>query len=858
VPNTLTQLNDFSDSAVVYNDERSYSIAFSANAAVNTETLIVEDQVFVVPTGIDITNVISQPGNITYQVFAGNAGNVIGSWPSPLPAGVSNTSSGNIFQITGTFSPETWTYAKNLTLVYPDKETNFFVNANLIYPNVSNTSSNNTWSWRNDVTITGTNPETLTLTTDYNWVEDNPTNFVYSIDDLDPTANFTVTFDQFSGTSGIITVNGVSAGLGNTATITGNRATVNAANVIFNPFPDASDNVQVYVSAEKTNPFGTFVFSNNVVANLNCTSSHDEFSLTTAYNYTEDQKTVLAFDITDVDPEITNYNVKIQQVSGNTGLFLLNGNSQGLGNSIVFSDSKANINAANVTFVPFPDTTSTVGLTYTQSKVKSLFGNIVQANNVAVTLTNTVSHAEFTLPPGGTYSEDRFLVFGNVVTDQDPEATSYTMSVQQTAGTAGRWYVDNFPKSPDANSYLSLDFSNSAANINSANIKFLPSVDATSNVTFSYNQSKVNNLFGPIVQADAVVAEYTCIPNGEITNMINRSYTSNAVNNIFSTSTPVLDDGDDLGQSYTITLASDLGKFGVGNIASINSQPFYTFTGNTTEVNNQFANMKFVPPADASASTGTFRYTQTRINQTSIGPTVNVLQVDSNLTLTGTTVAFSRQYEFLSDGSEYFPTEEEKYYGSNMRVIGVGAGAGGASRSVAPLYGWGGGAGQVRIQDWGKFSGTVVSFNLNPGGTGSDGDPSFPGTAGFSTVIIGSPGDFYLEAFGGNAQAGGSATVVTPSGTTTYTGGGSSSNNGGGGAGGGGNGGDATDEVVGTGGTGFTIPGTSFYVAEGGGGGGVSRLLGTTSSAPGSGGGGAGNGGQASNGVRGAAYIIWT
>jgi hypothetical protein len=458
--------------------------------------------------------------------------------------------------------------------------------------------------------------------------------------------------------------------------------------------------------------FGNIVQANAVAITLTNNSSHDDYSLTTAYNYTEDQKTVLAFAITDTDATVNNYTVSFEQVSGNTGLFLLDGVSQGLGNSVTIANStKANINAANVTFVPFPDTTSTVGITYNQVKSDPLFGNIVQANNVAITLTNTVSHAEYTLPAGSTYSEDRFLVFGNVVTDLDPEATSYTMSIQQTEGTPGQWYKNNefgqsVPVTPNSNAYLTLSFTNSAANINSQNIKFFPRVDDNSNIAFVYNQSKINDLFGPFMQADAVVAEYTCIPNGEVTNLADgstRTYQGNATTRIFSTSTPQLDDGDDIGQSYTIRLEAAAGRFsssasptwlaltssliGEGSaVANLEIQ------GNTTVINNAFANISYVPNPQQTSNTS-FVYKQFRsgVLQTTRNITLNHVPnaLNTNITQEYTLpVNVSISYDSIF----WTPTVEQAYYGNIHVLIACGGGGAGATS--------GGGGGWIKVDNF--------------------------------------------------------------------------------------------------------------------------------------------------------------
>jgi hypothetical protein len=164
------------------------------------------------------------------------------------------------------------------------------------------------------------------------------------------------------------------------------------------------------------------------------------------------------------------------------------------------------------------------------------------------------------------------------------------VSLQQISGNAGQWYV-NGSLLGSANTAYTL--SNSKANINSANLQYLPSIDNEGNVTISYKQYKINSVFGNIAQANVSAVYSIGNTNSEISNMIARTITANAVANIFATSTPAISDGSDVGQSYTITLSSPVGRFGnsAANALAANS---YSYTGNITQVNNEFTNMKFV------------------------------------------------------------------------------------------------------------------------------------------------------------------------------------------------------------------------------------------------------------------------
>lgn len=863
--NSLTELNNFSNQTIVFEDNRPYTIEFSANAAANTNISVTENQIFTVPTGIDIVSITAQPGNITYSIDASAVANVIATWPDPLPAGISNTSSGNTYSITGSFNSDSWNVARNLSFVSVGQKNNYTLPATLTYPDPANVSQNSTWSWTNTVEIVEITP-VLSLQTQYSWDEDQSTLLVFSILGNETIDTYTLTFTQTAGPSGVITINGDSAGIGNAATITGTLSEVNLAEVIFYPVPDSTANVTIAVTATRTNPIITETFADNVQCTLTNVSTHNEFALTTNYNYTEDQIVPIAFEITDTAPS-AEYTLVIEHVAGSLGAFYVNNVLQPpLTGSITLTGSRSAVNSNTVAFLPFADDVEEIILTYSQSKTSPFFGNTVQANSVPLTLVCTSQHSDFNFPTTGTYQEDNFLEFGNIITDIDPRAESYTISIQQTGGTPGTWYINNAFAGPATTAFVVTD---SQTAINAKNISFFPEIDDTSELTFVYSQTKQNSVFGTIPQAVEVTAVYTCIPNTEIVNMIDRSYTTNRVNNIFANSTPVIDDGIDLGQLYTITLESSLGKFGVGTIAEINSQSFYTFTGTMSQVNAQFASMKFVPPVDSDGASGTFTYTQSRNG---------VLQVNRTLQFTGIDQPFVSTHSFSGTGTySYVPTEEEKFYGSNMRVIGVGAGGGGGCRNISPLGGGGGMGGQVVIEDWGNFTGTQVIFSINNGGTGSTGSPFFSGTGGFDTLVRGYQGGSIireLRARGGKPGSGISAqptgtapanqieSIITPDGSTVYFGGGSvtsgSSMWGGGGPGAGGNGGAASVGSSGAPGSGYVIPNIGVQVSRGGGGAGADRAVGIAPGEPGSGGGAGRFPTAATNGRPGAGYIIWT
>ena len=507
VPNSLAELNQYSNTSVVYNDDRDYAITFSANAASNTSITINEDQSFVVPTGIDIVSVLSQPSEIIYNIDAPGG---TGYWPT-LPVGITSTKVGNVFSIRGTFSGDTWTAAKGLTLTFPDQEADFSFTANIQYPDPANTLATLTHSWSNNVDIDQTYAD-FTATQAYTYAEDSPVTFVYNILDNDPTAtSYTLTFDQISGTAGVITINGMSAGIGNVATLTGNLTAVNTANVSFWPYPDSNSTVEITISGSKINGLGNISFASNVLTTSTCTSTHDEYSLTDNYTYAENTTTNLVFDVLDQDASNPTYTITLAQSSGSTGMFYINNVAQGVGNSAVVVGNISTVNAANVAFLPAVDTAGNVALTYTQSKTTPYYTNFVQANAVPMSLTCNTTYNDYSLTTSYGYAEDTGNVLAFQITDPDTRATSYTVSFEQTSGNLGVFTVNGVSQGIGNAVVLS----NTRANINTANVAFFPPPDYTGAIGIVYNQIKTNSVYGNVTQASNVPVTFNCVTSND-------------------------------------------------------------------------------------------------------------------------------------------------------------------------------------------------------------------------------------------------------------------------------------------------------------------------------------------------------
>lgn len=769
MPNTLTQLNQFSDSGVRFEDQRPYSITFSANAAANTSTSIAEDQTFVVPTGIDITNVISQPGNITYTVTASGIGNVVGSWPSPLPVGVSNTSSGNTFRITGSFNSDTWNVAKNLSLNVPDREENFSVVGNITYPNPSNVSANSSWSWTNNVVVTSTNQDWTNITLPRTYVKNNyDPLFTANVPAIsDDSGNTYVVKMTTSANIGMITLsdNLVSPGdwsyANRTFEFSGNRNQVNSM----------LGNVRFIAHANTTSAAN--------ISLVSTTTPDDEFSTTFPLTYqlaTHLYKPELdiSYNEDQTTPVVDGANIALvrttthwsepwavvisQQVNDNpvNNLAKLSGTgwSQQSGLNPAYPQAIYRSTPAVTTLSALLDRANTfttvnpieaapdAAVDY-QLRVET--GAEIEVSGAWLSTPEVFirgvfvdeTHDDFNFPVTGTYTENTLVAMPNpLITDLDPTVSTdpafnaFFAYITQESGADGAFFVNGsqtpiegrlaFTSNPPG-----VQMANVKSNINSYNIEFMPPVNSTEPVVLRYQQYKSNALSGNVAQAN-VTSTYTGTAVEHITNMTSRTFVDRETNSIFASSTPEITDGSERGQTYTITLSSDVGKFG-NSVANALAASSYTFTGNRSQCNTEFSNMVFVPNAAGPAGNpvnNTFTYTQTRSGTTQVSQTVA-------LTKTGA-ATISRRWEIANTTSTYSISDSEALYGeiTVVTIAGGGGGSGGGNEDM----GGGGGGGQVTQANLTRVGGNiqVVAGNI----TAVVGDGGALGVNGGNSYVI--------------------------------------------------------------------------------------------------------------------------
>jgi hypothetical protein len=572
-----------------------------------------------------------------------------------------------------------------------------------------------------------------------------------------------------------------------------------------------------------TNPISNINTQVNQTALIG--NTYADWSMTNNYNFAEDQATRLVYAVEDLDSTATSYTMLVDQTVGTDGAVVINGVSAGVGNvgNLTTSNVTA-FNSANVTFVPYSDSTANATLTLNVYK-NNVSGNVNFAANQVATLTCISTHNDYDL--GGSFTENTKFAFGNIITDTDTNVSTYTISIRQSVGDTayGKWYVGNTLIGAANVAYTITD---TKANINGLGLTWLPGWESSA-ATFVYSQSKNTTYFGNVVQANAVsVSKSKSASVSGMTTLNAQSFTGNTTTSIFSSSTPQISDGPDYGQTYSLQFVADsggtYGRFGNSVATAVNnigSSTTYTLTGNASSINSQISSAVFAPIASAGAS-GTYAFNLYRdgvLSSKSFGNT-----------LTNSGAATNFVYSF-SSSSTWQPDVRDLYYGTAFDVLTVGGGGGGAAFGTlggpSPFRSGGGGAGgNVKTSNALALSNVVYTVTVGAGGA--------PGTIANAVGNTGSS-TYLSNVASGNilvAEGGGGACIAQwgyGGFVGIYTGGdrgngvvGVGPYFGGGGAGAGASGTSASpDYTVGTGGIGksSSITGTATYYGGGGGGG---------------------------------------
>lgn len=187
------------------------------------------------------------------------------------------------------------------------------------------------------------------------------------------------------------------------ATLTGNKAQLNSilANANLQPkiIPSSDyfgNSIVTYTQVQTTN---NVVQANAVPIGINV-SDTSELSLSLFYLYPVGepnpailQPTRILYNIEDTDLFATSYTISINQSTGPTGTFLLNGVNQN-SSSITFTSDRNSVNSANIAFALNSFSSDTVTLSFSLSKTLENSSTVIIANNRSLTLEPAVTNLD--------------------------------------------------------------------------------------------------------------------------------------------------------------------------------------------------------------------------------------------------------------------------------------------------------------------------------------------------------------------------------------------------------------------------------------------------------------------------------
>jgi hypothetical protein len=723
VSNSLTDLNNFSNQPIIFLDNRPYQIEFDPDPVANVNIAVDEDIAFLSPVGTDIVKCISPPDNITYNIDLSTVGNVVSfEWPIQLPPALSILNpQGNVYSITGIFTPESWNAVKNPLVTIKDAQGNITYTANIEYPDPEDIFNVAVKSWQVNANVIASDELT------------EPLPWVY---------------------------------------VKNNTGTVDGVPVIVDPYEGPETYTMVIT------PSTTIAIS---------TISTNGFGGTSQF---------------DVNTKVVTIVGTKQQVNSHL-------------TSMLFTPVNNVIQGFDFEYF----------LTNPISGLQTTRIQSVTAADVAFNINRT------------TYLEDTPISLDFTVVDQSATATSYTIQISQSEPPSnvrpGIFSLDG------ANVGNTVTWTGTRQEVNSADVVFFPPIDWDENIVFSVSQSKVDD--------GNVIVQHTNTPwillnagtNPEISNLTSRAYLINNVNeNAFGSASglggilPVINDGPDIGQTYTITLTSPVGKF---SKSESDVPETYTVTGSMQQINESFVGLKFFPNPGVSAGQSFYNYVQVRdgFEQLNTDQTITLSEASFQSPVTYT---FNTTSPTTSRSFQFTPTFAELNY-ANIDVLVVGGG-GGAGYVTLGDSGGGGGGGQVRILNFpaGTFPSGTSNIVVGGGGVGG---VNQTGATGNATTCTSSANVVWSSCAGGgggsaavysNGSPGGNSVKFIAPSTNQTTVGGAGRNlyfdsggtargpHGGGGASSSGNGGNAPLLAGGNGSNGLIsdITGASLYYGGGG------------------------------------------
>jgi hypothetical protein len=493
VPNTLADLNQYSDTSIAYEDDRPYSVAFSPDTPVNPTVAVNEDLPFQHPVGTNIVENISAPGTMSYNIdLSSQSGNAILTWPTPLPATVSIVDPGsNVYSIIGVFTPETWDLIKSPTILVKDQGSNFTYTANIQYLDPANIANVAVKSWTVSANVVGS--EELSAVSTWTYVKNNvatvdgtpeivdvySSNLSYTLT-VTPSTVSPVSTLSSGGTGGTSNFNNSTKVL----TITGTKTQVNShlASIVFTPVTDTTQIFNLVYSL--TNPISGLVTTRTQIIN----NAEAAFNIN-AVTYLEDTSKDLGYTIVDESATATSFTISVTQgspsLSTNPGYFKLDGSN--VGNVVTITGTKTQINTANIAYFPPIDWTANIELLVSQSKIDA--GNtVVQNTNTPHMLFNAGTNPEIANMIPRSYTSNTinniFATSTPELSDGPDQGQSYTITLSSALGKFGNSVANALA----ANSY---SFTGNTTSVNSefTNMVFVP-VGAAQTGNLVYTQSR--------------------------------------------------------------------------------------------------------------------------------------------------------------------------------------------------------------------------------------------------------------------------------------------------------------------------------------------------------------------------------
>ena len=339
------------------------------------------------------------------------------------------------------------------------------------------------------------------LTTSYTYSTNGEILMVFDILDLDPNVqNFTVSFAQNVGNTGMFYVDDTPIGLGNAYTITSSRNDINSKSVYFLPYPSTSNNVGIlYNQSKLTTDGNVIVQASNVQITATCPSPSFGYVYDSLIGSNQNGRAPVDFVIYETDARATNYTVRVGQTSPDPtlspGYFQSYSRSSTSPGNVGWSsqisqlsnvvaeivDTRAHINdvwgnvsyknpgdgnvaGSGLNYWPPSDQTANVTLTISMVKNNSVFGNIAvpgtgnlsgitSTGNGIITHTTTATYGTWILPSGNTFSVNQDSAVDLPITVDNRDRYNLLSKVgsgtSEPFGGEYRYYLNNI--SPSGN-----------------------------------------------------------------------------------------------------------------------------------------------------------------------------------------------------------------------------------------------------------------------------------------------------------------------------------------------------------------------------------------------------------------------